>query len=75
MEAQLTRHIASDEPRVMVVDGSKVVRRLIEQLLKAELPGVTVLCCETGAEAKQQLESGVVDFVTTAQPKTTDLGS
>ena len=31
MEAHLTRHIASDEPRVMVVDGSKVVRRLIEQ--------------------------------------------
>lgn len=66
MEAHLTRHIASDEPRVMVVDGSKVVRRLIEQVLKAELPGVTVLACESGAEAKQQLESGVVDFVTTA---------
>jgi len=49
-----------------VVDGSKVVRRLIEQLLRAELPGVTVLSCETGAEAKQQLESGVVDLVTTA---------
>ncbi len=66
METHLTRHIASDEPRVMVVDGSKVVRRLIEQVLKADLPGVTVLPCETGAEAKQQLESGVVDFVTTA---------
>ncbi len=66
MEAQLTRHIASEEPRVMVVDGSKVVRRLIEQLLKAELPGVTVLSCENGADAKQQLEAGVVDFVTTA---------
>lgn len=66
MEAQLTRHIASDEPRVMVVDGSKVVRRLIEQLLKQELPGVSVLSCETGAEAKTQLEQGVVDFVTTA---------
>jgi CheY-like chemotaxis protein len=66
MEAHLTRHIASDEPRVMVVDGSKVVRRLIEQVLKADLPGVTVLACESGAEAKQQLESGVVDFVTTA---------
>jgi CheY-like chemotaxis protein len=66
MEAHLTRHIASDEPRVMVVDGSKVVRRLIEQVLKADLPGVTVLACETGAEAKQQLEAGVVDFVTTA---------
>jgi len=66
MEAHLTRHIASDEPRVMVVDGSKVVRRLIEQVLKADLPGVTVLACETGAEAKQQLQAGVVDFVTTA---------
>ncbi|MBS0558157.1 MAG: response regulator [Proteobacteria bacterium] len=50
----------------MVVDGSKVVRRLIENLLKADLPGVTVLACETGAEAKQQLEAGVVDLVTTA---------
>ncbi|WP_257389261.1 response regulator [Tahibacter caeni] len=50
----------------MVVDGSKVVRRLIEQVLKSDLPGVTVLACETGAEAKQQLEAGVVDFVTTA---------
>jgi CheY-like chemotaxis protein len=66
MEAALTRHIASETPRVMVVDGSKVVRRLIEQLLKADLPGVTVLSCETGAEAKRQLESGVVDLVTTA---------
>jgi CheY-like chemotaxis protein len=66
MEAQLTRHISSEEPRVMVVDGSKVVRRLIEQLLKTELPGVTVLSCESGAEAKQQLEAGVVDFVTTS---------
>ena len=66
MEAALTRHITSETPRVMVVDGSKVVRRLIEQLLKADLPGVIVLSCETGAEAKQQLEAGVVDLVTTA---------
>ena len=66
MEAVLTRHITSETPRVMVVDGSKVVRRLIEQLLKADLPGVTVLSCESGAEAKKQLESGVVDLVTTA---------
>jgi CheY-like chemotaxis protein len=65
-EAVLTRHINSENPRVMVVDGSKVVRRLIEQLLKAELPGVTVLSCDSGAEAKQQLETGVVDLVTTA---------
>lgn len=65
-DVALTRHVSSDTPRVMVVDGSKVVRRLIEQLLKADLPGVTVLACESGAEAKKQLEAGVVDLVTTA---------
>ncbi|HMM56316.1 MAG TPA: response regulator [Rudaea sp.] len=65
-DVALTRHISSDTPRVMVVDGSKVVRRLIEQMLKADLPGVTVLACENGAEAKKQLEAGVVDLVTTA---------
>ncbi len=66
MEVVLTRHITSETPRVMVVDGSKVVRRLIEQLLKADLPNVTILSCETGAQAREQLESGVVDLVTTA---------
>ncbi|MGA9333716.1 MAG: response regulator [Rudaea sp.] len=66
MEAVLTRHITSETPRVMVVDGSKVVRRLIEQLLKSDLPNVTILSCETGAEAREQLETGVVDLVTTA---------
>ncbi|MGH8040700.1 MAG: response regulator [Rudaea sp.] len=65
-EAVLTRHLTSETPRVMVVDGSKVVRRLIEQLLKADVPGVTVLSCESGDEAKQQLAAGVVDLVTTA---------
>ncbi|MEO8802775.1 MAG: response regulator [Rudaea sp.] len=66
MEVVLTRHITSETPRVMVVDGSKVVRRLIEQLLKADLPNVTILSCETGAQAREQLETGVVDLVTTA---------
>lgn len=66
MEGHLTQHISSDHPRVMVVDGSKVVRKLIEQLLRADLPGVEVLSCESAAEAKRQLESGVVDLITTA---------
>ena len=66
MEAQLTRHISSDEPRVMVVDGSKVARKMIAQVLSAELPNAVVVQCETGAEAKKQLESGIVDLVTTA---------
>src|SRR5690606_12918862 len=54
-KSTLTRHLSSDEPRVLVVDGSRVVRRLIEQMLKSNLPGVIVLACETGAEAIAQL--------------------
>ena len=65
-EVTLTRHIATDEPRVMVVDGSKVARKMIEQVLKQHVPNATVLACETGAAAKQALEAGVVDLVTTA---------
>ncbi len=66
MSAQITRHITSDAPHVMVVDGSKVVRRLLEQLLKREVPAVTVIACESGQEAKARLNESVVDFVTTA---------
>jgi CheY-like chemotaxis protein len=66
MEGHLSDHIGSERPRVMVVDGSKVVRKLIEQLLRADLPGVEVLSCESGAEAKRQLETGGVDLITTA---------
>ncbi len=62
----LTKHLSSEQPRILVVDGSRVVRRLIEQMLKANLPGVIVLACETGAEALQQLGEGVIDFVSTA---------
>ena len=64
--ASITRHITSDTPRVMVVDGSKVVRMLIGQVLAKDVPGVTVIACETGAEARQALQDGVVDLVTMA---------
>jgi CheY-like chemotaxis protein len=66
MSGGISRHITSEQPRIMVVDGSKVVRRMIEQLLTKDVPGVTVLSCETGAEAKAALQAGVVDLVTTA---------
>jgi CheY-like chemotaxis protein len=42
------------------------VRRLIEQVLKAELPESVVLSCENGTAAQRELESGVVDLVITA---------
>jgi len=48
----------------MVVDGSKVARRVIEQVLKAELPAAHIVACATGEEAQRQLEAGIVDLVT-----------
>jgi CheY-like chemotaxis protein len=50
----------------MVVDGSKVARTLITRVLEKGLAGVTVIACETGAEAQDALHAGVVDLVTTA---------
>jgi CheY-like chemotaxis protein len=60
------RHIASDTPRVMVVDGSRVARTLVARLLENELPGATVVTCARGSEAQQALHKGVVDLVSTA---------
>lgn len=60
------RHFDSETPRVMVVDGSKVVRRLIEQVLRQELPGVEFVGCESGEQAKAALHEKAVDLVTMA---------
>jgi CheY-like chemotaxis protein len=60
------RHVAGEAPRVMVVDGSKLVRRLIGDVLHKELPGVEVVGCSGLAEAGQALEAAPVDLVTTA---------
>lgn len=64
MSAVLTSHISTDNPRVLVVDGSRVARKLIEQVLRAELPHILITSCETGAEAKAAMETGIVDLVT-----------
>lgn len=66
MEDQITRHIASDAPRVLVVDGSKVTRMMIEQVLRQQLPSAVVTCCENGAAATRALDKGLVDLITTA---------
>jgi len=66
MHTGIASHLPSDTPRVMIVDGSRVVRRMIEQLLIKELPGVSVVSCGSGGEALQALLSAPVDFVTTA---------
>ena len=64
--AQELRHLISDAPRVMVVDGSKLVRKLIADVLRREVPGVEVIGCSSIAEARAALEQGEVHLVTTA---------
>jgi CheY-like chemotaxis protein len=66
MSTPLTTHISTENPRIMVVDGSKVVRKMIESLLLKDVPGATVLTCASGKEAKQRLQEGAVDLVTTS---------
>ena len=60
------KHLISDAPRVMVVDGSKLVRKLIADVLQRELPAVEVIGCANIAEAREALESGTVNLVTTS---------
>lgn len=60
------KHLISDAPRVMVVDGSKLVRKLIADVLKRDLPNVQVIGCASIAEARDALEAGAVDLVTTS---------
>ena len=64
--SQDLRHVVSDAPRVMVVDGSKLVRKLIGDTLMRELPGTQVIGCAGIAEARAILAEGAVDLVTTA---------
>jgi CheY-like chemotaxis protein len=66
MDAHDLRHVVSDAPRVMVVDGSKLVRRLIGDVLRRELPNVEVIACAGLADARATLALGPVDLVTTA---------
>ena len=60
------RHVVSDAPRVMVVDGSKLVRKLISDTLLKEMPNAQVVGCGGLAEARAALAEGTVDLVTTA---------
>jgi CheY-like chemotaxis protein len=60
------RHVISDAPRVMVVDGSKLVRKLISDVLVRELPNVAVIACAGLDEARAALAEGAVDLVTTS---------
>lgn len=60
------RHLVSEAPRVMVVDGSRMVRKLIGDVLLKELPNASVVACDGVASARAALAEGHVDLVTTS---------
>jgi CheY-like chemotaxis protein len=66
LESPDLRHLSTDAARIMVVDGSKLVRKLIIDVLAREVPGVEIVPCDGIAQAREALEAGAVDLVTTA---------
>lgn len=66
MRPQVLKHLVDDAPRVMVVDGSKLVRKLIADVLQRELPAVEVVGCACIEDARMALEAGPVNLVTTS---------
>ena len=66
MQPQALKHLEGPATRVMVVDGSKLVRKLIADVLKRDLPGVDVIGCDSIEDARQALAQGPVDLVTTS---------
>jgi CheY-like chemotaxis protein len=66
MSTTISSRLLTEAPRVLVVDGSRVVRQLITRVLQAELPGVEVVGCGSGEDAQRTLGEGVFDFITIA---------
>lgn len=66
MHSQALKHLSDGAPRVMVVDGSRLVRKLIADVLQRDLPGVEVVGCASIEEARAALQEGPVNLVTTS---------
>jgi CheY-like chemotaxis protein len=66
MSTPAFRTFDNTSPRILVVDGSKVVRKMIEGVLRQQLPQAEIILCENGDEAKVALQRGAINLVTTA---------
>ncbi|MFC4726611.1 response regulator [Coralloluteibacterium thermophilus] len=64
--APTLQHLDADAPRVLVVDGSRVVRRMIEGVLRKELPGVEVVGVDNGIDACVAIAEKPVHLVSTS---------
>jgi len=66
MPSQDLRHIDNAAPRVMVVDGSKLVRKMIGDVLVREVADAELVACSSIGEARDALARGMVNLVTTS---------
>lgn len=66
MITNLSHRQIDTAPRVLVVDGSRMVRQMLARMLQADLPGVEVVGSGSGAEAQHRLGEGRFDFITVA---------
>lgn len=66
MPVQDFRHVVSASPRIMVVDGSKLVRRLIGDVLRQALSDVEIVECGGLEDARAALTQAPVDLVSTS---------
>lgn len=66
MDTHDLRHFDNAAPRVMVVDGSRLVRKLIGDVLTREVADVEVVSCGGIVEARAALAQGSVNLVTTS---------
>ncbi|MDO5504918.1 MAG: response regulator [Pseudoxanthomonas suwonensis] len=66
MSTHELRHIVEPAPRILVVDGSRLVRRLVGDVLKNELPEAELEACAGLDEARAALDRGPVALATTA---------
>ncbi|GAB3390107.1 response regulator [Lysobacter fragariae] len=66
MSSQDLRHFDNAAPRVMVVDGSKLVRKMIGDVLVREVADAELVACGSIDEARAALAQGAVNLVTTS---------
>ena len=60
------RHLDGSNPRIMVVDGSRLVRKLIGDVLRNQMPEAEVVSCAGLAEAHAALAAAPIDLATTS---------
>lgn len=66
MSSQDLRHLDNAAPRVMVVDGSRLVRKMIGDVLVREIADAELVACGSIEEARTALSQGAVNLVTTS---------